>query len=74
MAPVASPQGALAPHENPKETCMNRRNLVALAAATAYASALPGAAFAQADYPSTPVKIICPFPAGGTSDDFDSCV
>ena len=26
------------------------------------------AAWAQADYPSKPVKIIVPFPAGGTSD------
>lgn len=47
---------------------MKRRNLVALAAATACGTVLPSAAFAQADYPSKPVKIICPFPAGGTSD------
>ncbi|RCW69574.1 Bug family tripartite tricarboxylate transporter substrate binding protein [Pseudorhodoferax soli] len=30
--------------------------------------ALPFAAQAQADYPTRPVKIIVPFPAGGTSD------
>jgi tripartite-type tricarboxylate transporter receptor subunit TctC len=47
---------------------MKRRNLVALAAATACGTGLPFAAFAQADYPTKPVKIICPFPAGGTSD------
>ncbi len=29
---------------------------------------LPTAAFAQSDYPNKPVKIIVPFPAGGTSD------
>ncbi len=29
---------------------------------------LPGAAFAQADYPSKPIKILVPFPPGGTSD------
>lgn len=29
---------------------------------------LAGASWAQADYPSRPVKLIVPFPAGGTSD------
>lgn len=42
---------------------MNRRNLVAFAVALL---ALP--ALAQDHWPSKPVKIISPFPAGGTSD------
>ncbi|MEJ8857535.1 tripartite tricarboxylate transporter substrate binding protein [Variovorax robiniae] len=45
---------------------MKKRNF--LAVALAFATALPMAAFAQADYPNKPVKIIVPFPAGGTSD------
>ncbi|MDM0107706.1 tripartite tricarboxylate transporter substrate binding protein [Variovorax sp. J22R24] len=45
---------------------MNKRRF--LATALALATALPMAAQAQADYPNKPVKIIVPFPAGGTSD------
>lgn len=43
---------------------MNRRHLIALAALCA--TSLPS--LAQTDYPNKPVKIIVPFPAGGTSD------
>ena len=45
---------------------MNKRFL--LTAAMAFAAALSLGAQAQADYPNRPVKIIVPFPAGGTSD------
>jgi tripartite-type tricarboxylate transporter receptor subunit TctC len=45
-----------------------RRTLIRLGAVAALGLALPLAATAQADYPSKPVKIIVPFPAGGTSD------
>lgn len=47
---------------------MIRRKLVSLAAIAALGAALPLSALAQADYPNKPVKIIVPFPAGGTSD------
>lgn len=46
---------------------MKRRNLLALAGLCASA-ALPLPSVAQSDYPNKPVKIIVPFPAGGTSD------
>jgi tripartite-type tricarboxylate transporter receptor subunit TctC len=47
---------------------MNRRDLIRIASTVAVATALPLAAHAQADYPNKAVKIIVPFPAGGTSD------
>lgn len=46
---------------------MKRRNMLALAGLCASA-ALHLPTLAQSDYPSKPVKIIVPFPAGGTSD------
>jgi len=45
-----------------------RRKLISLVATAALSAALPLAAMAQADYPGKPVKIIVPFPPGGTSD------
>jgi tripartite-type tricarboxylate transporter receptor subunit TctC len=45
-----------------------RLALVAIAQAAIFFIASGGAALAQSDYPSKPVKIIVPFPAGGTSD------
>jgi tripartite-type tricarboxylate transporter receptor subunit TctC len=47
---------------------MFRRHLVCLSAIAALGAALPLAAQAQTDYPTKPVKLIVPFPAGGTSD------
>lgn len=47
---------------------MNRRHLLAATAIAAAAAALPLAALAQDAWPSKPVRIISPFPAGGTSD------
>jgi tripartite-type tricarboxylate transporter receptor subunit TctC len=49
-------------------TVTNRRKLISLAAIAALGAVSPLAALAQADYPSKPVKIIVPFPPGGTSD------
>jgi tripartite-type tricarboxylate transporter receptor subunit TctC len=47
---------------------MTRRTVLRAAAATAFAAVLPFGASAQADYPNKPVKLLSPFPAGGTSD------
>ena len=44
------------------------RAFLRMAVCTALAAAWPLAGLAQADYPNKPVKIISPFPAGGTSD------
>ncbi len=47
----------------------NRRiALVSIAFSALFSIAISGSALAQSDYPSKPVKIIVPFPAGGTSD------
>jgi tripartite-type tricarboxylate transporter receptor subunit TctC len=56
-------------HDNLKELIMgiSRRRLnMSLAAATA--SSMVPAVFAQQGFPSKPIKIIVPFPAGGTTD------
>ena len=44
------------------------RTFLRLAACLAIAGAWPMAANAQSDYPSKPIKLVSPFPAGGTSD------
>lgn len=46
---------------------MNKRVALALLAVVVV-GAHSNASFAQADYPNKPVKVIVPFPAGGTSD------
>ncbi len=45
-----------------------RKTLIKLAALAAFVAILPGIAQAQPDYPNKPVKLIVPFPPGGTSD------
>jgi tripartite-type tricarboxylate transporter receptor subunit TctC len=45
-----------------------RRRLVAAATATVPAALLPGPSLAQDAWPSRPIKVIVPFPAGGVVD------
>jgi tripartite-type tricarboxylate transporter receptor subunit TctC len=45
-----------------------RRKLLTAVGVFAASAALPLAALAQADFPNKPLKIIVPFPPGGTSD------
>lgn len=45
---------------------LSRRRIVQAAAASCAAIALP--ALAQAPYPARPVRLICPWPAGGSTD------
>jgi tripartite-type tricarboxylate transporter receptor subunit TctC len=45
-----------------------RRRLLLAAALVAGTQALPGAAFAQDAYPSRPIRVVVPYPAGGNTD------
>jgi tripartite-type tricarboxylate transporter receptor subunit TctC len=45
-----------------------RRHLLAAAALATLSATLPLAALAQSDFPTKPIKILVPFPPGGTSD------
>ncbi|WP_087082033.1 MULTISPECIES: tripartite tricarboxylate transporter substrate binding protein [Comamonas] len=47
---------------------MQRRELMTAVAMAAVAVGLPGRALAQAGYPTRPVRMIVPFPAGGPTD------
>jgi tripartite-type tricarboxylate transporter receptor subunit TctC len=63
-------------HTNPQETPMstrhtttfNRRQVLTSAAALAAPALLPSHAFAQDKFPSRPITLIAPWPAGGSSD------
>jgi hypothetical protein len=45
-----------------------RRRILTAGASIALASALPGLARAQSDWPSKPIRLVVPFPAGGGAD------
>ncbi|MBX9871528.1 MAG: tripartite tricarboxylate transporter substrate binding protein, partial [Burkholderiaceae bacterium] len=47
---------------------MNKTFRLALAALSCAAALLPLAASAQAGYPSKPIRVVVPFPAGSTTD------
>lgn len=49
---------------------MNKRQLLAALAAGAIGTGLPGPAAAQARFPSQPIRLIVPYPAGGGTDFF----
>jgi tripartite-type tricarboxylate transporter receptor subunit TctC len=51
-----------------RKVSLSRRRLLVAAGGTATAALASGAVHAQADYPTRPVRIIVPFPAGGATD------
>ena len=52
----------------PHSLSSRRRFLGQSAAAVAAALGLPGAALAQAEWPTKPIKVVCNFPAGSSPD------
>lgn len=51
-----------------RPAALNRRQVIASAAALAAPALLPAHVFAQDKFPSRPIKLIAPWPAGGSSD------
>ena len=47
---------------------MNRRSLLSAVSTLALPTLLPSGSFAQAPFPTRPIRIVSPFSAGGTSD------
>ena len=52
----------------PSPQIQRRRSIGAVATAIALAGFTPLAAFAQAGWPTKPIRLIVPFPAGGGTD------
>lgn len=61
---VGAPQPPPPTEMNPSR---NRRTLIVAGAASAASLGMPSLAWAQA-YPSRPIRLICPWPAGGSTD------
>ena len=55
-------------HPSSRPAHFNRRQILSAAAAVAAPALLPTHAFAQDKFPSRPIKLIAPWPAGGSSD------
>ena len=55
-------------HPSSRPAHFNRRQILSAAAAVAAPALLPTHAFAQDKFPNRPIKLIAPWPAGGSSD------
>ncbi len=53
---------------SPLRFVLRRRAMLGLGALTMLAGWMPGPAGAQSEYPSRPISLVVPFPAGGSTD------